>query len=118
MDLAFNLLLTILLEIPIVGFFFRRKKRKYAYLIAFLANIITWPLTNALRLNWPDQFNPNIAVIGVTVIEAIAYLMFLECGWKKALIISFVANLVSFIVTKFVFIGPDFFQKRPDIIVH
>lgn len=115
MDLAFNLLLTLLLEIPIVGFFFRRRKRKYAYLIGFLANIITWPIVNVIRLN--TDFNLNIVQIGVVLGEGIAYWIFLECGWKKGLLISTLANLISFIVTKFVYISPDFLQKKSEIIV-
>ncbi|MFT3679744.1 MAG: hypothetical protein QM791_05705 [Ferruginibacter sp.] len=117
MELAFNLLLTLLLELPIVGFFFRRKKRKNAYLIAFLTNIVTWPIVNIIRLNWPD-FSLNIVEIFVVLGEGIAYWIFLECTWKKGLIISIIANLVSFLVTKFVYIPADFFQKRPDIIIH
>lgn len=116
MDLAFNLLLTLLLEIPIVGFFFRRKKRKNAYLVAFLVNVITWPIVNVIRLN--TDINLDVVEIGVVIFEGLAYWIFLEGGWKKAFMISIVANLVSFVVTKFVYISPDFFQKKPDIIVH
>jgi hypothetical protein len=116
MDLAFNLLLTLLLELPVVGFFFRRKKRKNAYIVAFLANVITWPVINVLRLN--TDINLNVVEIGVVVFEGIAYWIFLEAGWKKGFIMSIVANLISFVITKFVYITPDFFQKRPDIIVH
>jgi hypothetical protein len=115
MDLAFNLLLTLLLEIPLVGFFFRRKKRKNAYLIALLINIITWPIVNVIRLN--TDFNLNIVEIGVIIVEAVTYWVVLATGWKKGFLIALLANLLSFTVTKFVYIGPDFLQKKSDIIV-
>lgn len=115
MDLAFNLLLTLLLEIPFVGFFFRRKKRKYAYLVALLTNIITWVIMNILRLN--TDISVYITLLLVMVAEAIAYWIFLECGGKKAFLISIIANLLSFVVTKYVYISPDFIQNKQEIIV-
>lgn len=124
-NLTFNLLLTLLIEIPIVGFFFRRRKRKNAYLYAFIANIITWPIVNVIKLNWLG-FNHNIMpdaseltiVTGLVISEGIIYLMFLECGWKKAFLVSLVANLLSGLITHFAYFGPEFFQRKPDIIVH
>ncbi|HMO61494.1 MAG TPA: hypothetical protein PKC39_14730 [Ferruginibacter sp.] len=115
MELAFNLLITVLLELPIVGFFFRRKKRKNAYLIALLANIITWPVVNIIKLN--SDFNLDIVAVGVVAAEAFIYYYFLDTGWKKALLISFFANLLSYIVTKFVHISPDYFQKKQEIFI-
>jgi hypothetical protein len=116
MDLAFNLILTLLLEIPVVGFFFSRKKRKHAYLVVFLANLITWALVNIIRIK--TNLNLDIVQLGVVAFEGFAYLIFMRCSWKKAFLVSIVANLLSYVVTKFVYIGPDFMQKKPDIIVH
>ena len=115
MDLAFNLLLTLLLELPVIGFFFRRKKRNSALIAGLIVNIITWPLVNIVRLN--TDWNLNIVEIGVVVIEALAFWFILEIGWRKAFLMSVIANTISFIVTKFVYIGPDFFQKKSEIII-
>jgi hypothetical protein len=115
MDLAFNFLLILLLELPIVGFFFRRKKRNNAILTGFIINIITWPIVNVIRLN--TDWNLNMVEIGVVVIEGAAYWFILECTWRKAFLMSIVANAVSFLITKFVYISPDFFTKKPDMII-
>ena len=114
MDLAFNLFLTLLLEVPVVGFFFRRKNRKYAYLVALLTNIITWVALNIVRLN--SDLNLNIAAIAMMIVEAVVYALLLDCGWKKAFLISIVANLISFVVTKYVYINPDFLQNNQEVV--
>ena len=114
MELAFNLLLTILLELPIVGFFFRKRKRKPALIVAFFLNIITWPLVNIIRLN--TSWNLDIVEIFVVLLEGTGYWLVLNIGWKKGFLISLIANAASFIITKFVYLKPEFFQKNIDII--
>jgi len=114
MDLAFNLLLTLLVELPIIGFFFRKRKRKGALMVGLLVNLITWPLVNIIRLN--TDWNLNMVEIGVVVIEGLAYWLFLGRNITKAVLITVLANGASFIITKFVYIGPDFFQKKTNII--
>lgn len=114
MELAFNLLLTLLLELPIVAFFFSKRKRKHALLFALLINIITWPIVNIIRFN--TNWDLNIVEIFVVISEALAYWLILGVGWKKGSIISILANLVSFFVTKLVHIDPEMFQKKVNII--
>lgn len=121
MDLAFNLLLTLLLEIPIIGFFYRSKKRSKAYLAAFLINIITWPIVNIIILNtnWFDKerlFNPVVQLF-VIAIECGFYFFFLKSPFRKVLLMTLVANLVSMITTFYVKIPPDYFQKKNDMII-
>lgn len=114
MELAFNLLLTILLELPIISFFFVKRKRKNAMLVAFFLNIVTWPIVNIIRLN--TSWNLDVVEIFVVLLEGIGYWVVLSAGWKKSFLISIIANTVSFIVTKFVYLKPEFFQKNIDII--
>jgi hypothetical protein len=114
MELAFNLLLTILLELPIVGFFFRKRKRKAALIVALFLNVITWPLVNIIRLN--TSWNLDIVEIFVVLLEGAGYWMVLSIGWKKGFFISLIANIASFVITKFVYLKPEFFQKNIDII--
>lgn len=114
MELAFNLLLTILVELPIIGFFFRSKKRKTALTVGFLVNIITWPIVNIIRLN--TEWDLNWVQVGVVVFEGIAYWLLLGRNWKKATILTIVANTASFIITKYVYLSPEFFQKKTEYI--
>ncbi len=114
MDLAFNLLLTLLLEIPIVAFFFRKRKRKSVMGVALFLNLVTWPLVNIIRFN--TNWNLEIVEIVVVTLEGVGYWLIIKCSWKKAALISLIANAVSFIVTKLVHIDPEFFQKKVTII--
>ncbi len=114
MVLAFNLLLILLVELPIVGFFFRKRKRKLALVAGLFVNIITWPLVNIIRLN--TDWNLNMVEIGVVIFEGVAYWLLLGRNWKKAILITLLANAASFIVTKSVHITPDFFQTKTNII--
>jgi hypothetical protein len=114
MDLAINLLLIMLTELPIIGFFFRKRKRRFALGVGFFANIITWPIVNIIRLN--TDWNLNMVAIGVVIAEGIAYYFLLGRNMKKAILITLIANGVSFFVLKYVPINPDSFQKKTDII--
>jgi len=114
MDLAFNLLLVILIEIPIIGFFFNRRRRKHAYIVGLLVNLVTWPIINIIRLN--TAWDLNWVQVGVAVAEGLAFWLFLGRNFTKAALISIIANLASFIITKLVYIPPDFFQKKTNII--
>jgi hypothetical protein len=114
MDLAFNLLLTLLIELPIVAFFFRSKKRKQAITVALFINIVTWPLVNIIRLN--TDWNLNIVEIGVVIVEGVGYWLFLGRHIKKSVIITVLANAASFIALKFIHYAPDTIPKAPTLI--
>lgn len=114
MDLAFNLLLIILIELPIIGFFYSKRRRKSAYVVGLFVNVLTWPIVNIIRLN--TSWDLNWVQAGVVVLEGFAFWLLMGRNVKKAVLISIVANLVSFVVTKFVYLPPDFFQKKTNII--
>ena len=113
MHLAFNLLLTLLVELPIISFFFVKRKRKPALMVGLFVNLLTWPLVNIIRLN--TDWNLDIVQIAVVIVEGAGYWLFLGHNLKKAAMIAVIANAVSFVITKFVQIPPDFFQKKVDI---
>jgi hypothetical protein len=110
MDLAFNLLLIFLIEVPIIGFFFKRKKRSSAYVFAFLINAITWPIINVIRLN--TDWNLIYVQCGITIVEIVAYIFFIQCSWKKALLMAIIANTLSFVATKYIKL-PENLLKKP-----
>jgi hypothetical protein len=111
MELAFNLLLTLLIELPIVAFFFRQRKRKYALSIAFFANIITWPIVNIIRIN--TDWNLNWVEVGVVIAEGFAYWLLLGRHVKRSIIITILANTASFFATKYIHIGgSDIIQQN------
>jgi len=110
MELAFNLLLTILIELPIIAFFFRKRKRKYAITVGFFVNIITWPIVNIIRLN--TDWDLNLVQVGVAVAEGFAYWLLLGRHVKRAVIITILANTASFLATKYIHITTDIVQKN------
>jgi hypothetical protein len=113
MNLAFNLLLTLLIELPIVAFFFRRKKRNNALTTAFLVNLISWILINIIKLSTDNNEGYFLYIeIGVVVAECIAYNIMLECGFRKAAIISLFANGIAFLIINAIHIDFDELIKK------
>jgi hypothetical protein len=114
MELTFSLLLTLILELPIVGFFFKARKRRPAYLACLFVNLVTWPIINIIRLK--TDWDLNMVEIFVVIAEGLGYWFILNCGWKKAILVTLVSNAISFIVLKLVHFEPDMLPKKIDII--
>ena len=113
MGLAFNLLLTILLELPIIALFFRRKKRQAALLMAALINIISWSAAHILFFS--TDINIYYIAIGLATGEAIAFHFLLACNWKKAIIMAVIVNSLSFFITKQVPTDFELINTGPEI---
>jgi ABC-type uncharacterized transport system permease subunit len=96
MLLTFNLLLTLLIELPVVAFFFKRKVREHAVLTAFLVNIVTWPLVQVVVFSTDVTQQNFFLETAVILAEAIAYKIWLDCSWKKSFLMSAIANLMSY----------------------
>lgn len=114
MELAFNLLLTILVELPIIAFFFTKRKRKYALSIGFFVNIITWPLINIIRIN--TDWNLNWVEVGVVIVEGVAYYLLLGRHLKRSILITILANAASFFATKYIHIGSSELVQQNNLI--
>ncbi|MGG9960471.1 hypothetical protein [Ferruginibacter sp. SUN106] len=89
----FYFAVTLVIELPIVLFFFK-KERKFALLIGFLLNLFTWPVLHILLFY--TSININILEIGVAITESIGYYLLMQCSWKKALALGFMANAMSY----------------------
>ncbi|MEO6548872.1 MAG: hypothetical protein ABIN94_12775 [Ferruginibacter sp.] len=111
MGLAINFLLTILIELPIIGLFFKRKKRQQALLMALLINIISWAAAHVIF------FSVDVNMFYVAVVlaagEAIAFHMLLDCRWVKAIVMSLIVNSLSYFIIHLIPGDLDFFQSRP-----
>lgn len=116
MGLTLDFLLTLLIELPIIAIFFKRKKRQSALMQALMINLITWPIAHILRLT--TDININYIEIGVVIIEGFGYWMLTQCGWKKGFLMSIIANLASFALTQLIKIDADVFQNKQNIIIH
>ncbi len=93
MPIYFYFLLTLLIELPLVWWFFR-DRGKEALLIGFLLNLFTWPLLHVFI--YLTRLPVNVLEAGVAVTEAIGYRIFMGCSWKKAFAVSFLANGISY----------------------
>lgn len=114
MGLALNFLLTILIELPIIAFFFKRRKRKAAILMGLLINIISWSIAHIIFFS--TDINIYYVAIGLAIGEAIAFHQFLECNWKKAIIMSLIVNSLSFAAARLVPIDIDVFPTKRGVI--
>ena len=113
--LTFNLLIILLVELPIVAYFFRRKKRPSALTVAFLVNIVSWVIGTIIWFKNPDV-NMLYVRIGTSILETVVYWFFLGRNWKKAILMALIANAASFAVSQFVYLPDSFFQKSNNMI--
>lgn len=86
-------LLTLVIELPIVFFFFK-KEPKQALIAGFLLNLFTWPLLHVLLFY--TYANLNVLEAGVAITESIGYKLMMNCGWKKGILLGFIANAASY----------------------
>lgn len=113
--LTFNLVLTLLVKLPVVGFFFGKKKRQPAVMTALLINLVSWILGTLIWLKNPDV-NQFYIRIGTSILEAIAYWFLLGRNWKKAILMSLVTNTLSYLATQYITLPEGFFQKKDNMI--
>lgn len=96
------LLATLLVEVPIVGLFYRRPR---ALVVAFAINVLTNTLLNRVWLGLPW---PTFALVSGEALafaaEAWTYARFVRRGaLDRAIAASAAANLASFVLGPFVF---------------
>ncbi len=120
MELAFNFILILLIEIFLIGFFFRRKKRKNAYMAAFLMNIITWPIVNIIILT-TDLYDKSrllnpLVQIPLIIGEILFLRLYIPTTTRKAIIIGLLANVLSIVATYYIKLPGDLFQKKQEIL--
>jgi len=89
----FYFLLTLIIELPIVVLFFK-KEWQFALLIGFLLNLFTWPLLHIVLFY--TGINLNILELSVAITESIGYFLLMQCNWKKATALGFIANAASY----------------------
>lgn len=94
MSLYFYFLLTLLIELPVVVIFFKRKW-KTAVQVGFLLNLFTWPLLHLFLFE--TAFDINLLELIITIAEGLGYFILLKCKWWKAILLSFVANGLSYV---------------------
>ena len=116
MDLALEIFIILLVELPIIMLFFRKKGRKNALECAVMINLVTWSIIHIIKLS--TDLNLNYVEAGVIIFEAIALLIFTKCGWKKGFSMSVIANIASFFLLKLIHINPDMFKTASNMIIH
>lgn len=86
-------LMTLLIELPIVLLFFS-KETKSAFTAGFLLNLFTWPTLHVLLFY--SHADINLLELGVAITEAAGYKLLMNCSWKKAFLLGFIANMASY----------------------
>jgi len=85
--------LTLIIEFPVVLFFFRRQWKEVVVPFLLL-NLFTWPLLHFLLLK--TGFSLPVMELGVAMAEMTGYKTLMRSSWRKSFIVSFVANGISY----------------------
>ena len=93
MPLYFYFLITLVVELPLVVLYFR-KKWKQALLVGFLLNLFTWPLLHIFLFE--TAVNINLLEILVAMVEGLGYFILMKCKWWKGILLSVVVNGLSY----------------------
>jgi len=93
--------LTFLVEFFIVWLFLRKSVKGLQLLeYVFLINMFTWPIANVLFFTFGSFWTIEV---GVILVESYLILLLMEIKFKKALLISFVANIVTILFSFLLF---------------
>ena len=126
--LTFNLLLMLAVKLPIIAFFFKKKRRVPAVSVALVINLITWIIGTIVWLKLAETTEPvagEVKVFDMTqvyiriagsIVEAIAYWFFLGRNWKRAVLLSLVSNIAMFFAAHYITLPESFFQTKDNII--
>lgn len=87
----FAFFLTFIFEF-IIYLFFIKEKKKEIFCYCFLINLFTWPLAN-LFFDFIKLF--LVVELSVFIVEFILIKYLFNINWKRAVIISLIANLVT-----------------------
>lgn len=115
LQLTFNLLLTLAIKLPVIAFFFKKRKRQSAVGIGSIINLVTWILGTIIWLKNPDV-NQLYVRAGILVAESVAYWFFLGRNWKRAVLISVISNVIVYFATTYITLPDGFFQKKDNMI--
>src|SRR5687768_13281582 len=94
MELFYYFFLTIIIELPIAVIFYRKQWQK-ALLICFLLNAFTWPLLQVTLMEFGYNYIPLLELM-IVFIEGIGYCLLFNSKLKYGLLVSFIANGLSY----------------------
>jgi len=94
LEIIYFFLIGFILEFVVVYLFLKKDFLKVLGFV-LLINLFTWPIANLLYgFNW----NVYLIEIGVVIVEGFLIMELFKIDSKKSLLISFVANLISFLI--------------------
>jgi hypothetical protein len=94
MEIFYYLLLTILIELPVVIFFYR-KSWQQALIVGLLLNAFTWPLLQLALEYMSRDWIPLLELI-IVLVEGFGYYVFIKQRLSFALLVSLLANGLSY----------------------
>ena len=93
MPLYFYFFITLIIELPLVIFYFRKQWRQ-ALAAGFLLNMLTWPLLHIFLFE--TTLNIPLLEAGVAIIEGVGYFLLMKCKWWKGILLSIFVNGLSY----------------------
>ena len=98
----YYLLLTFLLEIPVLYFFFRKQEKPgMIVLVGVLLSAFTWPLGMYALNVW--HWNLYLIELLIALTESLLIRFYWNPTWQKALLAGFAMNAVSFFIGQVLF---------------
>ncbi len=101
------LFITLIIETAVVvllaKFLFRLKDLRNTAFIAIIASVLTLPyLWFVLPPFLPAENYLLFGEIFVIITEALIYFLFTKLSWKQSVVVSLIANIVSFYLGRFI----------------
>jgi hypothetical protein len=87
------LLLTLLLELPVIYLFYK-KQSPYALAVGALLSLFTWPLLHLLLYNY--HIPVALLEAGIALTEGLGLWLLLDGRWQKAFGVGILANGISY----------------------
>ena len=81
--------------------------------MTFLINITTWSIAHIF---FSTEMPVFYEVIGLAIVEAIAFNLLLNYDWKKAIYIAILTNLLGFYITQFILLDSKIYDQKEEII--
>jgi hypothetical protein len=92
MNFFIGFLITFLIELIIYFIAFKNEKNMKIVFYCFLINSFTWPLANFFYSLFGFFY---IIELGIILIEILLIILLFKTNWKKALLVSLIANITT-----------------------
>lgn len=104
--LIISFVLTVIVEFFIFWLFFRKNLSALKiFYLCFLINLFSWPLANLFYEVYGSYNNWLVIELCVFAVESFLLMLLFRARWWKAMLASFVANLITALMGLFLIVS-------------